>query len=139
MAQNPSSSTTLHRSCGAMPAHMLLLEQHPAFRVNQMHLEGATEKRRAVATLKKPRLVTIKTVVNVVYKTTAQNVSDAQIKGQIAVLNRDFRATNPDRNQTPASWKGLIADARIEFKLVKVTRTQTSKNSFGTDEGMKKK
>ena len=65
MAQNPSS-TTLHRSCGAMAAHMLLLEQNPAFRVNQMRLEGATEKRRAVATLKKPKLVTIKTVVNVV-------------------------------------------------------------------------
>jgi len=138
MAQNPSSSTTLHRSCGAMAAHMLLLEQHPAFRLNQMRLEGATERRRAVATLKKPKLVTIKTVVNVVYKTNAQNVSTAQINSQIAVLNRDFRAKNPDRAGTPAPWKGLVGDTFIKFKLAKVTRTKTSKDAFSFDEGVKK-
>ena len=137
MAQNPSS-TTLHRSCGAMAAHMLLLEQHPAFRLNQMRLEGATDRRRAVATLKKPKLVTIKTVVNVVYKTNAQNVSTAQINSQIAVLNRDFRATNPDRAGTPTPWKGLVGDTFIKFKLAKVTRTKTSKDAFSFDEGVKK-
>ena len=121
-----------------MAAHMLLLEQNPAFRVNQMRLEGATERRRAVATLKKPKLVTIKTVVNVVYKTNAQNVSTAQINSQIAVLNRDFRAKNPDRAGTPTPWKGLVGDTFIQFKLAKVTRTKTSKDAFSFDEGVKK-
>jgi hypothetical protein len=117
---------------------MLLLEQYPAFRLNQMRLEGATERRRAVATVKKPKLVTIKTVVNVVYKTNAQNVSTAQINSQIAVLNRDFRAKNPDRAGTPTPWKGLVGDTFIQFKLAKVRRTKTSKDAFSFDEGVKK-
>ena len=72
------------------------------------------------------------------YRTEDQNVSDAQIKSQIASLNRDFRATNSDKSQTPTPWKGLVTDARIEFRLVKVTRTKTSKTGFTFDDGVKK-
>jgi hypothetical protein len=122
-----------------MAAHMMLLERHPSFRASQMRLEGATERRRAAAVdLKKVKIVTIKTVVHVVYRTDAQNVSDAQIRSQITALNKDFRAKNPDRAQTPAPWKGLVADTRIEFKLVKVTRTKTNKTGFSFDDGVKK-
>jgi hypothetical protein len=121
-----------------MAAHMLLLERYPGFRVAQMRLEGATDRRSERALLKAPKLVTIDTVVHVVYKTPDQNISDAQIKGQFTVLNKDFRGTNPDRNQTPTPWRGLVADSRIRFKLVKVTRTKTASNSFSTDDGMKR-
>jgi hypothetical protein len=122
-----------------MAAHMMLLEQYPSFRANQMRLEGETAKRRDRETdLKKAKLVTIRTVVNVVYKSDDQNISDAQIATQIAALNKDYRAANPDRSQTPAPWKGLITDVRLEFKLVKVTRTQTSKDGFTFDDAVKK-
>lgn len=130
----------LHRSCGAMAAHMLLLETHPGFRESQQRLEGATERRRAgiaATEMARSKLVTIKTVVNVVYRTDEQNISTSQINSQIKALNKDFRATNADRNQTPAPWLGLITDSRIQFKLVKVTRTKTTQTSFGTDEGVK--
>ncbi len=43
-------------------------------------------------------------------------------------MNKDFRATNPDKTQTPAPWKGLVTDSRIQFKLVKVTRTKTTQD-----------
>jgi hypothetical protein len=133
-----SAEAPLRRSCGAMAAHMMLLEMHPSFRAAQMRLEGATQKERDLGAAKLPRIVTIKTVVNVVYKTEEQNVSDAQIKSQIAVLNKDFRATNPDKAQTPTPFKGLVTDARISFKLVKVTRTQTAVNAFTFDDKVKK-
>jgi hypothetical protein len=94
-----SQGPKLRRSCGAMAAHMMLLERYPAFRASQMRLEGATAKRRDTELdLKKSKLVTLRTVVNVVYKTGQQNESDAQINSQIAALNKDYRATNPDRN-----------------------------------------
>ena len=129
----------LRRSCGAMAAHMMLLERYPSFRLNQMRLEGTTDRRRQSDTLaKKPKLVTIKTVVNVVFKTAQQNVSNAQIASQIAALNKDFRATNPDRTKTPVPWKGLIADAGIQFKLVKVTRTQTTRSGFSFNDDVKR-
>ncbi|MBI1958456.1 MAG: zinc metalloprotease [Candidatus Rokubacteria bacterium] len=122
-----------------MAAHMMLLERFPSFRASQMRLEGATSRRRDTGLdLKRAKVRVLKTVVNVVYKADAQNISDAQIKSQIKALNKDFRATNPDRTRTPAPWKGLVTDSRIQFKLVKVTRTRTTRNGFSFDDGVKK-
>ena len=54
-------------------------------------------------------------------------------------MSKDFRATNPDKSGTPAPWKGLITDSRLQFKLVKVTRTkQTASNGFSFDDAVKK-
>ena len=122
-----------------MAAHMMLLERFPSFRASQMRLEGATSRRRDTGLdLKKAKVRVLKTVVNVVYKADAQNISDAQIKSQIKALNKDFRATNPDRTRTPVPWKGLVTDSRVQFKLVKVTRTKTTRSGFSFDDGVKK-
>jgi hypothetical protein len=122
-----------------MAAHMALLEQYPAFRVNQMRLEGATSDRRDRGIdLKKAKIVTIKTVVNVVYNTDEQNISQSQIVSQFTAMNKDFRGTNPDKAGTPAPWLGLVTDSRIQFKLVKVTRTKTTQTGFTHDDQVKK-
>ena len=137
--KNARSGGELRRSCGTMAAHMLLLEQHPGFRASQMRLEGETDRRRQTAQrVGTPKILTIKTVVNVIYNTDEQNVAMKQINSQIAALNKDFRAANTDRTQTPAAWKGLVTDSRIRFKLVKVTRTRTSRASFSHDDGAKR-
>jgi hypothetical protein len=130
----------LRRSCGAMAAHMMLLERHPAFRANQMRLEGVTSRRRDVPLdLAKSRLVVVNTVVNVVYATAEQNIADAQIRSQFTALNKDYRARNVDSRQTPTPWKGLVTDARIQFKLLKVTRTKTTRAGFTFDDAVKKR
>ena len=49
--------------------------------------------------------------------TAGENISDAQVKSQIAVLNKDYRATNTDKSKVPSVWKGLVTDAGIEFAL----------------------
>jgi hypothetical protein len=138
-AKTSARKTELRRNCGAMAAHMMLLEKYPAFRDNQMRLEGATARKREMKyDAKKAKLITIKTIVHVVYRTEAQNISDAQINSQIAVLNKDYRAQNPDRSKVPDAYKGLVADARVQFKLVKVTRTKTNVPEFSHDDRMKK-
>jgi Pregnancy-associated plasma protein-A len=139
MAKRKRTGPRLRRSCGAMAAHMALLEQYPAFRANQMRLEGVTSERRDRGIdLKKAKIVTIKTVVNVVYNTDEQNISMAQIRSQFTAMNKDFRATNPDKSGTPAPWGGLVTDSRIRFKLVKVTRTKTNQAGFTHDDKVKK-
>jgi uncharacterized ubiquitin-like protein YukD len=133
-----SRRSKLQRRCGAMAAHMMLLERFPSYRANQMRLEDATTRQRERRIdLRTAKIVTIKTVVNVVYKTTEQNVSTAQINSQIKALNKDFRASNPDKSKTPAAWTGLVTDARIQFKLVKVTRTKTNEDDFSFNDGVK--
>ncbi len=72
-----------------------------------MRLEGATDRRRQTAEdLKRASIVTIKTVVNVVYNTDEQNVSTPQINSQITALNKDFRATNTDRARRRRRGRG---------------------------------
>jgi hypothetical protein len=118
---------------------MLLLETFPSFRAHQAKLEQDYLRLRAFPlSLAKLATVTVGVVVNVVYQTEDQNVSDAQIKSQIAVLNKDFSAKNPDKAKVPAPWKGLVTDSRIRFKLHKVTRTKTSTSSFSFDDSVKR-
>jgi hypothetical protein len=127
------------RNCGTMANHMRLLEMYPSFRDSLFKLEEQTAKyRNSGEKITTVPIATIKVIVNVVYQTPAQNISDAQIKTQIAVLNRDFRATNTDKSKTPAAFKGLVSDARVKFVLDRITRTPTSKSSFSDDNGVKK-
>jgi len=139
MATKTRQPKLTRRACGAMAAHMALLERYPGFRTRQQRLEGETARRRALGFLPAQlKLAKIKVVVHVVYKESAENISDAQINSQIKVLNLDFRAKNTDKKKTPAVWSGLVADSQVEFTLHKVTRTQTTKSSFGTDDGVKR-
>ncbi len=92
-------------------------------------------------------LITLPVVVHVVHRAPDENISDAQVKSQITVLNRDFRVKNPDKRNVPGVWKSLLADANIDFELATedpdgkptsgITRTATTVDSFGLDNGVK--
>jgi len=135
-ARTAKARTPVRRQCGTMQVHFRLLETDPGFRARQMALEQATARRMA-ARVAKWKVAIIPTVVHVVYHTDAENISDAQVKSQIKVLNRDFRKKNPDRTKVPSVWSGLVADAGVKFKLAKITRTRTNRTAFGDDDSVK--
>jgi len=138
---------TRRRMCGTMAVHHRLLETDPSFRRRQMELESATARRMMTSAVARPGITTLPVVVHVVYNKAAENISLAQIKSQITVLNRDYRATNPDRSKVPNVWNGLVADARVRFALAKkdpkgkstsgITRTKTMRTSFSDDDSVK--
>jgi hypothetical protein len=134
----PPKTKSMRRQCGAMIAHQRLLERDPGFRMRLMALEAQTANRMDTA-LALPRIRTIKVHVHVVYNTPAENVSDAQVKSQIKVLNRDFAAKNSDKSKTPAPWSGLVGDTRIRFKLAPqgIHRIHTTQTEFGADDSVK--
>jgi hypothetical protein len=92
-------------------------------------------------------LITIPVVVHVLYKSAAQNISDAQILSQIASLNADFGKLNTDQKNIPAPFKALAADSRIRFCLARVdpkgrpttgiVRKYTNVNGFQVNDNMK--
>jgi len=51
-------------------------------------------------------VVTIPVVFHVLYRTAAENVSDAQLQSQLDVLNDDFRFTNADKTAIPQDLPG---------------------------------
>ena len=130
-----------------MQEYERLLEESPSFRANQRRAEEFTA--RAVTSGEANRVarkqVTIPTVVHVVYNKPKENISDAQIRSQIAALNLDFRATNPDISKVPEPWKGLVADPKIRFKLATkdpegnrtngIVRVKTDRVSFSAGDG----
>ena len=88
-------------------------------------------------------IITIPVVFHVVYRTSTENISDAQIASQMQVLNDDFRRMNSDVDNT---WP-QAADTQIEFCLASfdpsgnpttgITRTYTSVISFGNNDSVK--
>lgn len=82
-------------------------------------------------------VINIPVVVHVLYNTAEQNISDAQINSQIAILNRDFNATNGDVSQVPAEFADLVADMDFNFTLVQTIRKFSTKTSWGTNDAMK--
>ena len=106
------------RYCAASEVHRLLLNTDPDYARNRSEIENFAdvESARGFAAAV-PKVRTINVVVHVVYKTSQQNISDAQVKSQIAILNRDYRKLNTDATSVPGVFKPLHADCNIEFKL----------------------
>ncbi|MCI1187782.1 GEVED domain-containing protein [Hymenobacter sp. DH14] len=92
--------------------------------------------------------VTIPVVVHVLYSTASENISDAQIASQIAVLNEDYHKLNSDYTKTPSAFAGQVADVGIQFVLAKRTpsgvattgieRKSSTITSWGTADKIKK-
>ena len=146
MASNPNKPPRV-RSCGAVTEFHRLAEKDPRYRTRLARIEQTTQRSVARMQVAQLSVVTIPVVVHVVYKTPAENISDAQVQSQFAVLNADFAATNADISKVPAPWKSLATSAKILFKLATVdpkgkptngiVRTKTNVGSFGQDEGVK--
>ena len=83
--------------------------------------------------------IVIPVVVNVLYKTSSQNISAAQIQSQIDVLNKDFQALNSDYNQTPAQFQSVRSgNTKIVFVLETINRKATTKSSWRIDNSVKR-
>ena len=82
-------------------------------------------------------VINIPVIVHVIYSNANENISDAQINSQIAVLNDDFNASNNDVSQVPGEFSGLVADSDFNFTLAQVVRVSSSRTSWGTNDAMK--
>jgi hypothetical protein len=126
-----------------MAVHNELIRTSPEYRARRLAIEGFSKgfaNARALATSMVEPVLRVPVVVHVLYHAAAENVSDAQVKSQIDVLNRDYRRTNRDVGSAPPPFRPLAADVKVEFVLATtapggaatsgITRTATNKTSF---------
>ncbi len=137
------------RSCSSAEVYQQMLKDDPAFAQNQAAIEKFTQQYVLDQQLSKVAapIYTIPVVVHVVYKTTAQNISDAQINSQIAVLNKDYQKLNTDVTKVPSVWTSLVADVQVNFCLATknptggsttgIVRQSTTKSSFSSNNDVK--
>lgn len=141
--QNDQNDTTdetnavVLRKCATQDVLEEQLKADPTLMVRMNQIEAFTQNALLTKRLVNGKVV-IPVIVNVLYKTAAENISDAQIQSQIDVLNKDFTATNPDFSSTPAEFASVAANVGITFELVQVIRKSTTKTSWGTRDAMKK-
>ena len=113
------------RTCGAMDHLEHQLQTEP----KRSTILDEIERHTALSISSGERvdgIITIPTVVHVIYANNTQNISDAQVFSQMTVLNEDFRRTNADANNT---WS-QGADTEIQFCLASVDPNGNSTNGI---------
>jgi hypothetical protein len=85
-------------------------------------------------------ILTVPVVVHIVFNNAAENLPDARVFDQLAILNEDFRRFNADVTNAPDVFEALATDIQIQFCLASVdpdgnpttgiTRTSTTHGVF---------
>jgi len=132
--------TATQRQCSSNDVLELQLQNDPTLRQRMDAIEEFTRQveRNPSAYRLVNGVIEIPVVFNVLYKTTAQNVSLAQLQSQIDVLNEDFSATNSDYNLTSTYNSVKSGNIGVRFVLDAVNRRSTTKTSWSTNDAMKK-
>ncbi len=132
--------TVTQRHCAADDVLKAQIKADPSLRQRMDAIEDFTQ--RVSANPQQYRLVNgiieIPVVFNVLYKTSAQNVSLTQLQSQIDVLNEDYSATNADYNLTSTYNSVKSGNIGVRFVLDAVNRRSTTKTSWSTNDAMKK-
>jgi len=131
------------RTCGTMEYLELQRQEDPKQETRMEMIEHFTQRVDRQQGRAVNGVITIPVVVHVVYNTSAENISDAQIQSQLAILNEDFRRTNSDADNV---WS-QAADSEFEFCLAVrdpngnattgITRTSTTRTSFTSNNNVK--
>ncbi len=134
------STVVTERKCAASEVLEQQLKDDPSLAKRMEDIEKFTNTIIANGSLDRlvNGVIEIPVVVNVLYKTAAQNISAAQIQSQIDVLNEDYNATNADISGVPALFSTAVGNIGIRFVLDRTIRKSSTKNSWMTNDDMKK-
>lgn len=135
------------RNCGTMENLERLKAEDPTLESRMQQIEAETQEIINTTGRSMNAVINIPVVVHVLYNTSAQNISDAQIRSQIDVLNEDFRRLNADKVNTPSAFGTTAADAEINFCLAGkdpngaattgIIRKLTTVTAFSDNDGCK--
>ena len=130
------TASILHRGCASQEVHEKQLLENPLLAQRMADIERITDE-----AISNNRIVNgvleIPVVFNVLYRTAAENISQAQLQSQIDVLNADFKGTNTDYNSSNP-YNNVRGTINVKFILDNVVRKSTTKTSWGTNDAMKK-
>ncbi len=133
--------------CGTAALNRHLVATDPGYKSRRLSIQQFNRALREGEALQpgftdslRGEFYNIPVIVHVVYSQPEENISDAQIDNQIAVLNADFNDANADRVNLPSSFQPLVGNARLSFYRAQrdpqgrpadgVTRTATSVAAF---------
>lgn len=151
--------TAAQQGCRSVDYKLDLLSKYPGLTATFLEIESFTHRQQERSRVivngggganpggQAPDVIIIPVVVHIIYNNSSQNISDEQVKSQIAVLNRDYRKLNADTAKIPAYYRSLAADCGIRFVLANVDsngqtttgiiRRQTYQQGFSYNDAVK--
>lgn len=137
-----TGGAALQRGCASEEIRKAALQNSAELRQKYSDLELKTENFENALKMGKvlsDGTVEIPVVVNVLYRTSSENLSDSRIAEQIAVLNADYAGSNSDAYKIPTEFQGVKAgDVKVRFRLANTVRKSTTKTSWSTNDAMKR-
>jgi len=134
--ETAQSPLLTQRTCASQDVLNRQLQEDPSLAGRMADIEKQTAQLLSTGRLVNGK-IEIPVVVNVLYRTTAENISLTQIQSQIDVLNKDFNALNSDFG-TSNPFNAVKANVGVSFVLDQVIRKSTTKTSWGTNDACKK-
>ena len=140
LAKKGDSLVTNERNCASQDILEHELKKNPELSLKIEKIEEFSKKIILSNIIELTQIqIEIPVVINVLYRTSAENISLSQIQSQINTLNQDFNAANIEFNQVPGIYSRIKADVGITFVLDRVIRKQTTRTEWAVlNEEMKK-
>ena len=144
-----SAQTEPVRKCGTMEHLATMLKENPALESEMRQYNAEIDEWIAAHQYERASnaTITIPVVFHILYNTSAQNISDAEIESQVVAMNADFMGTNADASKIPSVFKSLMGTPGIQFCLAKRTpagaptngiiHKSTTKTSFTDNDAAK--
>lgn len=139
-------SASAQRTCATQTQMLRYMQLHPEWSAKWEHLQHYLVGNRLARPLRSGYLRTGTDTIPVVVHIVLQNpaaVSDQQVASQLAVLNRDYNASNSDTSRIPDVWKGLLGNMHLAFCLAErtpdgdpsdgIVRVSTTVQAFSVD------
>lgn len=98
--------------CGTTKATEKLKAEHPEYFLNSSNKQPKT-----VTLLPQGQVYIIPIVFHILHNYGGENISDAQVKDAVRILNEDFRKKNADTSDIVSPFNSIAADCEIEFRL----------------------
>lgn len=115
---NTYISNAQHLNCGSSRAQEEIYKKHPELIQQQIEFDNYVRNYVNEHYLEANRnIIIIPIVFHVIHDYGVENIADAQIIEQVAILNRDYNLMNTDTSQIVDAFKSLKSNIGIEFRL----------------------
>jgi len=111
------------KHCGTDEMHQKLFSEHPGFNNGIIRASISAEQFRNQFEFSREERTTpyiIPVVFHVIHNFGDENISDAQIRDGIEVVNRNYRKKNADTVDIIAAFQSIAADNQIELRLAQL-------------------
>jgi hypothetical protein len=98
--------------CGSTDMQLKLWQEHPELYQQQLEYDQKIQQQAFSNTRDDDQIYIIPIVFHVIHNYGAEDISDAQVEDEVAVLNEDYRKLNPDTAAIVNVFLGIAADAK---------------------------